>query len=421
MEVLPVEGIPEVDAGDDLAGLIRAALPPLRDGDVLVVTQKVVSKAEGRVVAGDRREQVDSQTRRVVARRGDLVIAETHHGFVCANAGVDASNVADGMVALLPVDPDASAAALSEQLGTPVVVSDTFGRAWRMGLVDVAIGCAGLPALIDLRGDSDHTGRVLEATVMAFADQIAAAAGLVMGKDAMVPVAVVRGLNWSQEPSAASELVRPPQEDMFRESPLQAISSRRTIRAFGDGTVPREVVAAAVEAACTAPAPHHTRPWSFVVLDSSSARRKLLDAMADAWRRDLEADGIDPDVITQRIERSEALLGAAPTLIVPLFSQEGGHDYPDDARRGSEREMFTLSAGAAVQNLLVALHAQGFASAWVSSGIFCRERVLEVLGLDAAWSPAGTIAVGPLPADPPAPRPPLQVGDHLRFEPPTLD
>jgi coenzyme F420-0:L-glutamate ligase/coenzyme F420-1:gamma-L-glutamate ligase len=324
-------------------------------------------------------------------------------------------------VALLPLDPDASARALSERLGVPVVITDTFGRPWRRGLVDVAVGCSGIPALMDLRGGSDHTGRKLEATVMALADQVAAAAGLVMGKDAMVPVAVVRGVEWSQPPSAASELVRPPEEDMFRESVLQALVSRRTIRTFGAGTVPREAVAEAVEAACAAPAPHHTRPWTFVVLDTAPSRRKLLDAMADAWRSDMEADGTGPEVIARRLQRSEALLGSAPTLVVPLFSESLGQDYQDAPRREAEREMFVLSAGAAVQNLLLALHARGLASAWVSSGIFCREQVRTVLGLDTTWSPAGTIAVGPMPVGAPPPRPGLDLLHHLRFDRPTLD
>ncbi|MFM7719461.1 MAG: coenzyme F420-0:L-glutamate ligase, partial [Actinomycetota bacterium] len=211
LEVRPIEGLPEVAPGDDLAALLAAQLDGARDGDVVAVTQKIVSKAEGRVVPeGDlgRAGWVARETTRVVARRGDLVIAETRHGLVCANAGVDASNVAPGFLTLLPEDPDASAErirdglrrALGVDLG--VVVTDTFGRAWRDGVVNVAIGCAGLPALVDLRGTPDHAGRELEATVVALADEVAAASGLVMGKAARVPAGVLGGLASTDAPPA---------------------------------------------------------------------------------------------------------------------------------------------------------------------------------------------------------------------------
>jgi coenzyme F420-0:L-glutamate ligase/coenzyme F420-1:gamma-L-glutamate ligase len=231
VEVIPITGMPEVVEGDDLARLIlsaaRSAGLEFQSGDVVVVTQKVVSKAEGRVVSErplGKAGWVERETRRVVARRGDLVIAETRHGFVCANAGVDASNVAEGLLALLPEDPDASAEGIRAKLEAAtgsrvgVVVTDTFGRPWRNGLVNVAIGCAGFPALVDLRGTRDATGRVLEVTVMALADEVAAAGGLVMGKAAGIPAAIVRGLHPEGPPATAAALVRKPEEDLFRES-----------------------------------------------------------------------------------------------------------------------------------------------------------------------------------------------------------
>jgi coenzyme F420-0:L-glutamate ligase/coenzyme F420-1:gamma-L-glutamate ligase len=232
LEVIPIPGIPEVTEGDDLAALIIAAMGSsgleLEGGDIVVVTQKVVSKAEGRVVPErpvGKAGWVRRETHRVVARRGDLVIAETRHGFVCANAGVDASNVAEGFLTLLPDNPDASAQGIRGKLeaatGAPVgvVVTDTFGRPWRTGVVNVAIGCAGLPAVVDLRGTRDAMGRVLEVTVVALADEVAAAAGLVMGKAAGVPAAIVRGLHPEGPHAPASALVRSPEEDLFRESP----------------------------------------------------------------------------------------------------------------------------------------------------------------------------------------------------------
>jgi coenzyme F420-0:L-glutamate ligase/coenzyme F420-1:gamma-L-glutamate ligase len=425
VEVVPVPLEAEIRPGDDLSGLLEPALREagVRTGDVVVVTQKIVSKAEGRVVPGeDRAEWITRETQRVVARRDELVIAETRHGFVCANAGVDSSNVEKGLLTLLPEDPDGSAeglrAGMMARLGLDalgVVITDTFGRTWRRGLVNVAIGCAGLPALIDLRGTTDHFGRELEATVVALADEVAAASGLVIGKADRTPAALIRGLAFGAPSSPASELVRPPEEDLFRESPLVSIQARRSIREFGPGQVPRGAVEEAVRAACTAPAPHHTRPWLFVALDSGPARRTLLASMAEAWRSDLRSDGTSEEVIHRRLARSDALLGAAPMLIVPSVSLRDAQAYPDPERAAAERDMFVLSAGAAIQNLMLALHAQGLASCWASSTILCREETRSALGLSEDWQPMGAVAVGPPPKGEPAPRPELDLGAHLRF------
>jgi len=239
--VIPVRGLPEVREGDDLAALIAAAAK-LADGDIVVVAHKVVSKAEGRVVrlaeveasaqardlAADedprRLEVILRESARVVRTRPPLVIAETRHGFVCASAGVDSSNAPEaGTLVLLPVDPDASAARLRARLWEltgaeiAVIVSDSFGRAWRQGTTDVAIGCAGLEPLLDLHGERDATGYELHATVIAVADELAGAAELVRGKLNRVPAAVVRGFGF--EPSSegtARELVIPPDRDLFR-------------------------------------------------------------------------------------------------------------------------------------------------------------------------------------------------------------
>jgi coenzyme F420-0:L-glutamate ligase/coenzyme F420-1:gamma-L-glutamate ligase len=227
MMVLPVEGMPEIHPGDEIADAI-AACSALEDGDVVVVTQKIVSKAEGRLVPvaddADRQRLIERESVRVLRRRDELVISETAHGFVCANAGVDLSNVDEGIAALLPVDADRSARHIRDALHArtgrrvAVVVSDTFGRPWRRGLVDVALGCAGIAAIVDLRGTQDTRGRTLQATEVAVADEVAAAAELVMGKDRGVPVAVVRGLDqtWFRESSIHTEVVRPHGEDLFR-------------------------------------------------------------------------------------------------------------------------------------------------------------------------------------------------------------
>jgi coenzyme F420-0:L-glutamate ligase/coenzyme F420-1:gamma-L-glutamate ligase len=233
LTLIPIEGIGEIRPGDELAVAIAEAAAaqatPLVDGDCVVVTQKVVSKAEGRLVALDpddldaRRAIVEAESVRIVRRRGDLIISETRHGFVCANAGVDLSNVEAGTAALLPVEPDRSAKhvrdALRARFGVDVavIISDTFGRAWRQGLTDVAIGVSGIAAVVDLRDTPDALGRILHVTEVAVADEIAGAAELVMGKAAGIPAAIVRGVDesWFREGSYR-ELIRPAAEDLFR-------------------------------------------------------------------------------------------------------------------------------------------------------------------------------------------------------------
>jgi coenzyme F420-0:L-glutamate ligase/coenzyme F420-1:gamma-L-glutamate ligase len=233
LSVIPIEGIGEIRPGDEIAVLVadaaRAQGTPLADGDCLVVTQKIVSKAEDRLVPLDpddldaRRALVESESVRIVRRRGDLIISETRHGFVCANAGIDLSNVERGWAALLPVDSDRSARHIRdamrarESIEVAVIISDTFGRPWRRGLTDVAIGVSGIAAVVDLRDTTDALGRVLQVTEVAVADEIASAAELVMGKSTSVPVAIVRGFDpaWLREGSVR-ELIRPTNEDLFR-------------------------------------------------------------------------------------------------------------------------------------------------------------------------------------------------------------
>jgi coenzyme F420-0:L-glutamate ligase / coenzyme F420-1:gamma-L-glutamate ligase len=211
-----VLGLPEVREGDDLAALLADAAQ-FEVGDVLVISHKIVSKAEGRVMRGvSKLDVILSEARRILRRRDSLVIAETRHGLVCASAGVDASNAPErGSLVLLPVDPDASAARLHERLGVAVIISDSFGRAWRQGTTDVAIGAAGLTTLLDLRGERDATGYELEATMIAIADEIAGAAELVKGKTRGVPAAIVRGLSVGGE-GTAQDLVMPAERDLFR-------------------------------------------------------------------------------------------------------------------------------------------------------------------------------------------------------------
>ena len=408
LEVIPVMGLPEISEGDDLASLLLSHAE-VHDGDVVVVAQKIVSKAEGRMIEigpadpeVERARVVAAETARVVARRGDIVISETHHGFVCANAGVDASNVPPGTLALLPLDPDGSAERLRASLldggiHAGVVISDTFGRPWRVGQTNVALGVAGVRAVRDHRGEKDSFGMELEATIIAIADEIAGAAELVMGKSDAIPVAIVRGIEGAEGEGNARELIRPAQEDLFFAAGVDVVEMRRSVRTFAERPVPDEVVARAIEAAGTAPAPHgsrRARPWRFVWLKSSEARPPLLDALREAWRADLISDGADEETIARRLAKSDQILATAPVLVACFVSLAGTDDYSDARRARAERDMFIAAGGAAVQNLMVALAAQAVGSCWISSSLFAPDVAARALGLGSEWQALGCVAAG---------------------------
>jgi coenzyme F420-0:L-glutamate ligase / coenzyme F420-1:gamma-L-glutamate ligase len=420
LTVVPVAGLPEITAGRDLAALIAEAAPDLHDGDIVVVTSKIVSKAEGRVAAVPREQAIEAETARVVARRGATTIAQTRHGLVLAAAGVDESNTAPGTVVLLPEDPDESARRLRKALhvrtgrSLGVVITDTMGRPWRAGQTDNAIGAAGVLPVRDYRGQADTFGNILEVTVAAVADEIAAAADLVKGKSAGVPVAVVRGLAGlvtEQDGPGARELIRPAEEDMFRLGSADVPLARRTIRAFTREPVDAEVVRRAVATALTAPAPHHSEPWRFVILSSPQARTDLVDAMREAWTADLRGDGFSEEQITRRLRRGD-VLRLAPLIIVPCLVTDAAHAYPDERRAAAEQAMFSVSMGAAVQNLLIALAVEGLGSAWISSTLFCQDVAAQVMNLPEGWRPMGAVAVGH-PAEQARPRPPRDPADFL--------
>jgi coenzyme F420-0:L-glutamate ligase/coenzyme F420-1:gamma-L-glutamate ligase len=416
IEILPVPGLPEFRPGDDLAAAVAAAAPWLRDGDAVVVTSKAVSKCEGRLVAAPedpeerdqlRRKLVDDEAVRVLARKGRTLITENRLGLVQAAAGVDGSNVDRTELALLPVDPDASAAALRagllERLGVTVavVITDTMGRAWRNGQTDAAVGSAGLAVLQGYSGAVDRHGNELVVTEIAVADEVAAAADLVKGKLTAMPVAVVRGLGVTDDGSTARQLVRGGEEDLFWLGTAEALElgrrqaqlTRRSVRRFSAEPVPPELIEAAIAEALTAPAPHHTRPTRFVWLQTHATRTRLLDRMKDKWRADLTGDGKPADAVERRVGRGQILYDA-PEVVIPFLVPDGAHTYPDAARTDAERTMFTVAVGAAVQALLVALAVRGVGSCWIGSTIFAADLVRDELELPADWAPLGAIAIG---------------------------
>lgn len=439
------DGLPEFRPGDDLAGILAGALTAdphgLVDGDVVVLTSKVLSKTEGRIVPAPtdpderdalRRRLVDEESVRVVARVNRTLITENRLGIVQAAAGVDGSNVDARELALLPEDPDASAAALARDLHrltgarVGVVVTDTMGRAWRTGQTDVAIGAAGLRVSVGYDGAVDRQGNELVVTDVAVADEIAAAADLVKGKLGARPVAVVRGVGHlllpddddeDSGPRRARDLVRDSASDLFRlgtaealaQGRREAVPGRRSVRRFSDEPVDAGVLADAVADALTAPAPHHSTPVRFVRV-SGDARHRLLDALRADWEADLRADGHSGDVLARRLARGD-LLRTCPELILPFVDDSAGaHDYPDPRRNACEETMFTVAGGAAVQSLLVALAARGLGSCWVGSTIFAADTTRRELALPASWRPLGAVAVG-VPAEKVPPRVPRPAGD----------
>lgn len=434
IEIVPVTGLPEFRPGDDLAGAIAEATPWLADGDVLVVTSKVFSKVEGRIVASPtdpderdaaRRRLVDQEAVRVVARKGRTLITENRLGIVQAASGIDGSNVDGAELALLPEDPDGSARKLrsdiESRLGVDVavVVTDTMGRAWRIGQIDAAIGASGVPVLHAYAGAVDGQGNELFVTEVAVADEIAAAGDLVKGKLGGVPVAVVRGLGLEDDGSAAEKLIRRGPEDLFwlgtaesvEMGRREALLLRRSVREFSHDVVDPDALRDSIAEALTAPAPHHTRPVRFVWLRSRDVRGRLLDALQQRWRDDLAADGLSAERIERRVRRGDILF-RAPEVVIPFCVPDGAHDYPDERRTRAESTMFTVAVGAAVQGLLVSLATRGLGSCWIGSTIFAADTVRGELDLPDDWQPLGAIAVGH-PVQPLTPRKPVAPGDAL--------
>jgi coenzyme F420-0:L-glutamate ligase / coenzyme F420-1:gamma-L-glutamate ligase len=408
--VTPVTGLGEIEPAADLVDIIGTAAD-LHDGDIVVVTSKIVSKAEGQLRSGvDREAAIDEETVRVVSEwttpRGRTRIAETRHGFVMAAAGVDASNVTAGHVVLLPEDPDGSArrvrAGLRDRFGVDVgvVITDTAGRPWRDGVIDFAVGAAGVVVRDDFRGQTDSYGNDLGITVVAVADELASATELVRTKLSGVPVAVVRGLSrftTTDDGPGVAALIRPSDEDRFRlgtpEAMREAVFARRDVASFTPEPVEPEAIARAVAAALSASAPHAATPWRFAVVREASRRTRVLDAMLEAWAADMRGDGVEESEIATRTAQSLPLR-QAPYLVIACLVSNEARTYRDARRAAAEIGSFTLAMGAGIQNFMIALAAEGIGSRQVTAPLFYPDAVRTELDLPDGWEPMSAIAVG---------------------------
>jgi coenzyme F420-0:L-glutamate ligase/coenzyme F420-1:gamma-L-glutamate ligase len=425
--------VPLVGPGDDLAEIILAAIANsderLCDGDILVVAQKIVSKAQSRCVhlrtvtpspeAERLAREVNKDARlvelilrestEVIRSQHDVLIVAHKLGFIMANAGIDQSNVdhgtGDHTALLLPEKPDETCAQLCDILrqrsgaSVAVIINDSHGRAFRKGTVGVAIGCCGLAPLLDLRGVPDLYQRPLHSTEVGFGDEIAAAASLLMGQaNEGRPIVLVRGIPNVRGKGLAADLIRPRETDLFRAKPTPTIgllfSNRRSIRRYTEEAVSGDVIKQVLEAAATAPSAHNRQPWRFLVLKSAGRKVRLAQAMADRLREDRSRDGDPSELIEQDVTRSMARITGSPVVILICLTMEEMDHYPDPRRAAAEHQMAVQGTAMAMQNLLLAAQAAGLGAAIMCAPLFCPDTVRNTLALSATWEPQALITMG---------------------------
>lgn len=433
VQLTALAGVPMVKPGDDLAGIILASLATsnmtLRDGDILVLAQKIVSKAQDRFVelsdiipspravelarevgkSAPLVELILRQSSEVVRYRRDVLIVAHKLGLVMANAGIDQSNVEQGGVddtaLLLPEDPDGTCAQLRDALfaatgaSVGVIINDSHGRAFRNGTIGVAIGAAGVAALADLRGSPDLYLRRLHSTEVGLADEIASAASLLMGQAAEGrPIVIARGIANAPGSGCAADLVRRKEMDLFR-SPanadlLELIRGRRSIRRYTDAPVAEDVVERILDAAISAPSAHNRQPWRFAVLRTQSAKQRLAEAMAARLSADRSHDGDAAVDIETDVARSIARITGAPVLILVAMAMEDMDSYPDQRRAEAEYLMAVQSTAMAMQNIQLTAHALGLGASIMCAPLFCQETVRAALDLPKSWEPQALITLG---------------------------
>jgi coenzyme F420-0:L-glutamate ligase/coenzyme F420-1:gamma-L-glutamate ligase len=423
-------GVPLVKPGNDLATIIFAMLAAshekLCDGDVVVIAQKIVSKAEGRIVRlasvspsteaqllarkvnKDPRlvELILRESDEVVRYRRDVLIVAHRLGFVMANAGIDLSNIEQGSgddtALLLPENPDATCSQLRKTIkalsgaDVAVIINDSHGRAFRNGTVGVAIGASGLPALTDLRGHADLYRRQLQSTEVAIADEIASAASLLMGQaDEGRPIVVARGIPMKRRNGTAAELIRAKNLDLFRSSaPDALLRDRRSIRRYTGQPVPDALLEQVLEIATCAPSAHNRQPWRFAVLKNSAAKERLAFAMGERLRRDRTCDTDNSDAIEQDVARSIARITGAPIVVVVCLTMEDMDRYPDDRRNAAERQMAVQGTAMAIQNMLIAAHGAGLGASVMCAPLFCPDTVRTAINLPTRWDPQALVTLG---------------------------
>jgi coenzyme F420-0:L-glutamate ligase/coenzyme F420-1:gamma-L-glutamate ligase len=426
-QLIALEGMPFVSPGDDLAALIVEALyhsgETLRDGDVVVVAQKIVSKAEGRavkltsVVPSDEALAVAEETNKdprlvelilretaeVVRRRRDVLIVAHRLGFVSANAGVDQSNVdGDDSALLLPEDPDRTCTELRRLLkastgaDVAVIINDSHGRAFRKGTVGVAIGASGLPALDDRRGDLDLYRRPLRITEVALADELASAASLLMGQAGEGrPVVIVRGIALKRRIGMAANLFRPRETDLFRPPASDDLFRyRRSVRRYSNKPVSDRLLDDILALAVCAPSAHNRQPWRFAVLKDAVSKSRLALGMAERLRSDRSRDGDAAEVIEKDVAKSLARITAAPMAVVVSLTMEDMDRYPDAGRADAEHQMAVQGTAMAMQNILLAAHAKGLGTSIMCAPLFCPDTVRRILDLPDRWEPQALLTLG---------------------------
>lgn len=440
MELIPVQHLPEIHTDTPLPQLIHQEITQmgirLCAGDILVVTSKVVAKWKGWVVREE--DVVPSLTaqeisqiircspaycqlvlnasQEIVRLAPGVLITRTRHGFVMANAGVDASNTAHpGEYVILPDNLDDLAVEIRAELlslcgvEVAVVISDTFGRPWRNGQIDLAVGCAGLAPLLDLSGVEDSAGRKLKSTLTAIADELAAAADLVAGKTARIPAVLIRGYQYQRGAGSARELVMPEERDLFGSEPsgacaLAQMMLRRSVRHFQKRPVPQPFLEMILAAGRSAPSAHHSRPWNFTVVSEENMRNKILEDLARRHGEDMEKAGFSQEKIMERLEHSRQTLGTAAALII-LSARERVPANPlsaiADAVGGKQvEEILTIqSVAIAGGQMLLAAFFLGLGGCWYAAPLFCPDTVRACVDIPDGYTPQGMIALG-YPAEP---------------------
>ncbi|MHA2037929.1 MAG: coenzyme F420-0:L-glutamate ligase [Promethearchaeota archaeon] len=441
IEILGLKGIPLVKEGDDIPEFILNSLKDndlsLKDKDIIVIAQSLVSKSIGQIrnlddiIPSERAHKIFNITSPKAEQQGlpkkdpqliqlildeakeiikteHVLITETKHGFICADAGIDKSNIeGKRIVTLLPKDPDFQAEKIRKvlkkktQKELAVIISDSFGRSFRVGAVGVSIGVSGINPILDMRGKFDLFGYELQSTIIGQADSLASAAQLVMGEsDEGIPVVLIRGYNFEYDKkSTINSIIRNKTIDLFRESEgeklTKVLKRRRSYKfAFDDKKVNRKVVEECIEIARWAPSAHNGQFWRYIILENQQLREKLIDKMNQKLRHDLQNDGKSDEYIKNKIQKTRMNFLMAPVLILLCLDKTELENYHDDERRKNEYVLGIQSISSSATYLLLALELKNLASCWYCAPIFAKRIIKETLNLPKSYVPMAFFTVG---------------------------